>query len=262
VKRITPEVYLLSEMKLVTHDPVPNLLDWLSELEGSKVLTHITGKDPEMLVELGARRCYKSFDVGLNPNVTRVRTDSADYHENILQQRHGSVLAHSHCTFAFEYVSRVETHEHIRNSTGNDFSQESMRYVRPTDIAMWVPDWAQEDPFVLKEVIDSAAEDEARQKRLAEHFKIDEMKDFSQKKLLTSFFRRLLPHGIGTGIVTTFNFRSLRWFIEQRSQVSAEEEIRLIVDKLALIATTRWPYVFGDFGKNEQGEWMPKYSKV
>jgi thymidylate synthase (FAD) len=73
------------------------------------------------------------------------------------------------------------------------------------------------------------------------------MTDFEQKKKLTSAFRRVAPEGLATGIVMTFNIRSLRWIIEQRTAPWAEEEIRIVFNIVAKDAMARWPMVFQDF---------------
>jgi thymidylate synthase (FAD) len=95
--------------------------------------------DPALLIALAAKRCYLSFEPGLNPNVTKVRQDLADYLDNILKSGHGSVLEHSVYTFAIEGVSRVFTGEMNRHRAGVGISEGSMRYIRLTDIPWWVP---------------------------------------------------------------------------------------------------------------------------
>lgn len=261
MRTVEPRVYLIA----ATQMDIDAVVAWLESLGGLKVLDTMTGGDPEQLIELAARRCYKSFDVGLNPNVTRIRTDSSEYHANILAQRHGSVLAHAHVTFAFEDVSRVFTHEVVRNSTGNDLSQESLRYVRLTDIPFWLPPEIAEDPWALGKFREWIAAMESWQRELAEHYQIDSMKDFNRKKKLTSVFRRVAPMGLPTGIVVTFNIRSLRWIIEQRTSRHAEHEIRMVFDQVAVIACAEWPYLFQDFTAvvvDGVREWTPQYSKV
>ena len=62
--------------------------------------------------------CYRSWEPGLNPNVTRIRTDQAKYLENILASAHGSVLEHVSFTFVLHNVSRVFTHEVVRHRPG------------------------------------------------------------------------------------------------------------------------------------------------
>ena len=61
----------------------------------------------ENLVEFAGRLCYRSWVEGLNPNVTKIRTDQGDYLRNILKQAHGSVLEHVTYSFVFHNVSRI-----------------------------------------------------------------------------------------------------------------------------------------------------------
>ncbi len=100
---VKPKVYLIAET-MINED---NVFAWLSDLGGESCLAHIDGEDKGKLIELCGRRCYKSFTPGLNPNVTRIRTDSHDYLENIKKSRHGSVMEHASLTFAVENCSRV-----------------------------------------------------------------------------------------------------------------------------------------------------------
>ena len=93
----------------------------------------------ELIVEFGGRACYRSWEPGLNANVTKVRTDQREYFANILRSAHGSVLEHANYSFALRNVSRVFTHELVRHRAGSAFSQESLRYVRLTDIGFRVP---------------------------------------------------------------------------------------------------------------------------
>jgi len=256
-----PRAYLIAATKLRRRE----VIQWLQSIGGAKCLNTITGDDAEQIIELGARRCYKSFDVGLNPNITKVRTDSAEYHANIAKQRHGSVLAHATATFAFEGISRVFTHELVRNSIGNAFSQESLRYVRLEDISFWIPPEIAESEEAAAKFCEVVKYLEDAQKWLADHFKIAEMSNFEKKKKLTSCFRRIAPLGLATGIVTTFNMRSLRWIIEQRTSRHAETEIRIAFNHVADIAMAEWPYLFQDFKKAEVegiGEWQPDHSKI
>lgn len=88
---------------------------------------------------LCAKRCYMSFEPGLNPNVTRVRKVWFEYLANILKSGHGSVIEHATWTFAIEGVSRVFTGELNRHRAGVAISEGSMRYIRFDDIGFWMP---------------------------------------------------------------------------------------------------------------------------
>lgn len=93
----------------------------------------------EGVIGVAAKRCYTSFEAGLNPNVTKVRKDWTDYFNNILASGHGSVLEHASWTFAIEGVSRVFTGEMNRHRAGVAISEGSMRYIRFDDIPFWMP---------------------------------------------------------------------------------------------------------------------------
>src|SRR3989475_5868288 len=72
----------------------------------------------ETLIELAGRICYESFEVGLNPNVTKIRLDPKDYFENLLRKGDGSVAEHALVNFVMIGVSRVMTHELVRHRVG------------------------------------------------------------------------------------------------------------------------------------------------
>jgi thymidylate synthase (FAD) len=240
---VEPKVFLIAYTQL----DEAGVKAWLEHVGGLKALEHIVGDDGEQLIELSGRNCYRSFDVGLNPNISKVRTDSELYHGNILKSAHGSVLEHATCTFAFEDISRVFTHELVRHRAGMAFSQVSLRYVRLDDLRFWIPDVIANNPEAL-EVFEKAIQTaEGAQKELARIYGIDLMKDFHQKKQLTSAFRRVAPIGVATGIATTFNLRSLRWVIQMRTAASAEVEIRKVFCEVYAIAKKKYPFLFQDF---------------
>jgi thymidylate synthase (FAD) len=199
--------------------------------------------------------CYKSFEVGLNKNVTKVREDSSDYFENILQSRHGSVLAHAHYSFVFSNVSRVFTHEIVRHAAGTDISQESLRFVRLDDIEFWLPDWVYEEGGELldrsKMIVQVL---ESHQRWLAEYFHLDQPGvPFAEKKHKTSFMRRFAPEGLATEIGMTFNVRALRQILEMRYSEHAEEEMRVVMPQLFDIMKQECPLLFNDYTITPQG---------
>lgn len=218
--------------------------------------------DAENLVEAAGRICYRSWEPGLNKNVTTVREDQGEYLDNILKSGHGSVLEHVNFTFVFKDVSRVFTHEMVRHRAGSAFSQESLRYVRLDELSMWVPDWALQDEELMTLVRGHVLLGEILQKKLAEHFGLDdENVPFHKKKRATSFMRRLAPEGLATTMMWTGNLRTMRHVIEQRTSKGAEDEMRLVFGKVAEIMKSEVPMLFSDFDV-EDGAWVPKYKKV
>jgi thymidylate synthase (FAD) len=214
----------------------------------------------ELLVEFAGRACYRSWEPGLNPNVARVRTDRHEYFANILRSGHGSVLEHASYSFALRNVSRAFTHELVRHRAGSAFSQESLRYVRLTDIGFRVPPALEP----LRERVLSIVEQlEEFQLDAAAELGIDaDGVPFHVKKEVTSALRRLAPIGLSTDIVWSANVRTLRHVIEMRTAEGAEEELRLVFDALARIMQTEAPGLFQDFTRHDDGSWVPEHRKV
>jgi len=248
MKSIEPKVYLIG-----TPSVVPNeIAAYLAEIGASNAwLDRVTSEeatDGEQLVEFSARLCYRSFEAGLNQNVTKVREDSAEYLANILNQRHGSVLEHAYYVFILHGVSRVLTHEWVRHRVGISISQESMRYVRLDELPFWVPEWARNDPELMTEIARKLDADERFMAFLNEHLGVnDSAAGFAHKKAMTSFVRRFCPMGVGTSMVWGANLRALRHVIELRADAAAEEEARL-VGRLVYEAVRRHaPNLFADY---------------
>jgi thymidylate synthase (FAD) len=214
----------------------------------------------ELLVEFGGRACYRSWEPGLNPNVTKIRTDRREYFANILRSGHGSVLEHANYSFAIRNCSRTFTHELVRHRAGSAFSQESLRYVRLTDIGFRVPPALEP---LRGRVLGIVEQLEEFQRSAAAELGIEESGvPFHVKKEVTSALRRLAPIGLSTDIVWTANARTLRHVIEMRTAEGAEEELRLVFDTIARIVQVEAPLLFQDFAREESGAWVPEHHKV
>lgn len=251
MKSVEPKVFLVGETRLVEgglqayleHVGAP---DWKSDAPS----------DSELLCEVMGRLCYRSFEPGLNPNVTRVREGNAPYLANILNVGHGSVLEHGMLNFIFADVSRVVTHELVRHRTGTAISQESLRFVRLDSLSAYVPIHIRENEAGMEIFTRTFEQLEEIQKELAYLYEIDDAKDFSEKKKLTSAFRRMAPIGVATTIGWSSNFRTLRHVIEMRTDPHAEEEIRLLFGKVYHLVKERYPNLFSDY-EEEQVDGLP-----
>jgi thymidylate synthase (FAD) len=258
----SPKVFLIARPAL----ELEGIRGYLREVGGEswleRRLTEGSGapNGGELIVEFGGRACYRSWEPGLNPNVTKVRTDQRQYFANILSSAHGSVLEHANYSFALHDVSRVATHEIVRHRAGSAFSQESLRYVRLTDIGFRVPPALEP---VRERVLSIVEQLEEFQVEAAEQLGIDsEGVPFHVKKEVTSALRRLAPIGLSTDIVWTANARTLRHVIEMRTAPGAEEELRLIFDKVARVMMDEAPGLFQDFTRTDDGSWVPEHRKV
>ena len=215
--------------------------------------------DGQLLVEAAGRACYRSWTEGLNPNVTRVRRDQKDYFLNILRSGHGSVLEHANYSFIIWDVSRVFTHELVRHRAGSAFSQESLRFVRIKDLPFRIPESLEPLRTNIVSILETLEE---FQVSAAEHFGLDEQGvNFHTKKEITSALRRLAPEGMSTMIIWTANIRTLRHVIQARTDPGAEEELRIVFNKIGEIMRQEAPLLFGDYVV-EDGAWVTEHRKV
>ncbi len=230
--------------------------------------------DPALLVALAAKQCYMSFQPGLNPNVTKVRKDMVNYLDNVMKQRHGSVLEHAVFTFGINGCSRVFTGENNRHRAGVAISERSMRYVRYENIEFWMPECFREETSDSETL---ARKKQLSRERLTAQFtsqeemmaffagtwkeELDPSSTFHGKKVLTSAFRRGIGMGIATGGVWSLNVRALRHIIALRTNEGAEEEIVHVYKKVGKEMLANVPELFGDF-KEVNGALVPEYWKV
>lgn len=260
MKPTSPQIFLLARPSL----NVQGLHDYLHAI-GAPDWTTDTPSDAEALIEIAGRSCYRSFKPGLNPNVTKVRDGNTAYLENILKVKHGSVIEHANWTFAFSNVSRILTHELVRHRAGVAISQESLRFVRLTELKMWLPAEIRDNPDALAIVTDLVERMETAQQTLSDLFRLDTL-PFHQKKVLTSAMRRIAPMGLATTIIWSANARALRWIIENRTTPEAETEIRLAFGQVAQIMQHEAPTLFGDFTESPlpdgTSQWIPEHSKI
>ena len=222
--------------------------------------------DSEKLVEVMGRLCYRSFQPGMNRNVTKIREHNSDYLGNILNVKYGSVIEHPVMNFVFADVSRVFTHELVRHRAGVAISQESLRFVRLEDLGQWLPTVIRENEQAVEIFSQTFRYLEGLQVKLAELFRLDdEGVPFTVKKVITSAMRRIAPIGLATTIGWSANPRTIRWVLEMRTHPTAEEEIRLVFGKVGEIVIKRYPHLFGDFTVEMAGGlpwYKPTHSKV
>lgn len=289
------KVYNLAE----THIDAGQVKKWLTDLGAPDYTDHEQATEAEAIIGLAAKRCYMSFEVGMNPNITKVRRDWTLFFDNILASGHGSVLEHATRTYAVENVSRVLTGELNRHRAGVAISEGSMRFIKYSDIPFWMPlsirgddtqkgahkarDILHELPIfsldkILANIEASNLSIEDKKNVTRELFKhaftqIEEIytilwkvwdmegEPFAEKKKLTSCLRRIIPMGVCTGGVWTFNLRALRHLIALRTTPHAEEEIALVLGLIAKDVVEKEPSLLGDF-EQVDGVWTPKYKKV
>lgn len=263
----TPKVYLISEPRV----DIDQMAAYLREVGGIRwfervvapVVLQYGSASATTLVEFCGRLCYRSWEPGLNKNVTEIRRDTAEYILNILTVGHGSVISHAHFTFALHDVSRVLTAE-LNRHTHTDISEQSLRFVRLDKLRFRTP------PVLPVEVQRAGRriveETEAFLAWAAEQCGLDNEGDelsleaplpFSQKKIITSALRRYAPMGLSTEEAWTCSLRGIRHILEVRTNRHAEEEIRIVANQIGEIMEQKAPFFFADYEREWVGNDMP-----
>jgi thymidylate synthase ThyX len=107
MRSVQPQVFLVARPSI----DYGELAAYLREVGGESWLERLDrgdlANDAQNLAEFAGRLCYRSWEPGLNPNVSRIRADQDGYLRNILGQLHGSVLEHASFSFVLHNVSRV-----------------------------------------------------------------------------------------------------------------------------------------------------------
>jgi thymidylate synthase (FAD) len=80
MRSVEPEVFLVAKPDL----DYDELARYLREIGGESWLERLERGDfdAQNLAEFAGRLCYRSFEPGLNPNVTRIRQDQTEYLRN------------------------------------------------------------------------------------------------------------------------------------------------------------------------------------
>lgn len=247
---VTPSVHLLGRTEM----NYKGARDFLGEsfggpewLEGR--WDEIDAPLHETLIELSGRLCYDSYSAeGGNPNVTRIRTDRVAYLQNLIRSGHGSVLEHVTFNFGIRNTSVVMTQELIRHRVGTAISQESGRYVRPTELLIvdtpYMQNPANRERMTRK--FERQWEDFLEEESLVDWDSIP----FKEKKELTSELRGMLPMRRATNLAWSGNIRSLRHIIELRTSEHAEWEIRFVFGQVFDIMLQESVALFEDLRKD------------
>ena len=207
----------------------------------------------QALAEFAGRLCYLSFgpDAGFEGGHKLIsgRTSNAEYLDNILTVRHGSVLEHASWSFLFEGISRALTHELVRHRHFS-YSQLSQRYVDESDVAFVLPPEIREGTpafEIWRKSCERALEDYRALLAEIEEQVVDEPKATLRRKRARQTARSVLPNAAETKIVVTGNARAWRHLLEMRGAAAAEAEIRRLALAVLEVLQAEAPQIFGDY---------------
>lgn len=215
------------------------------------------GTDFERLGAFAAKGCYDSYGATGRSCTENQRT--------IVQHRHGSVTEHLNLTFFIEGITRGLSLE-LNRHRPFAISQRSTRYTAEEDAAIVLePYYADiykrrltkpesirdvQERAALNMFLDSCADSldsyERQVNRLME-LNPHALTGFDLRKWARGKARSLLPHALETRGTWTMNIRTLRYFLESRSDLHAEEEIRRLAWYIYLAAKAFGPVYFEDY---------------
>ena len=260
-----PKVYLVSKPSVDWDQVAAFLAD--EDVPGIPDSIRAGDDESSAIIEISARLCYMSFGRG--------RRVIAEFINNLLSSKDGSVFEHVNYGFVFTGVSRSLTHELVRHRAGFAFSQRSQRYVDESEGAFVIPPAlvnengkADEANKILEEALQSASE--------SYNMLVEKLEDIlprdnfelrtDRRKAIRQAARSVLPNATETKIFTTANVRSWRHFIEMRGAIYADWEIRYLALEVLDLLQKEAPLLFGDFEISALPDGtriaVPEYSKV
>lgn len=186
-------------------------------------------------VEVLCESCHKALHVqppGVYPSWSEIVSVTEDGYEDTYD------LEVDHTAHNF-VVNGIVTHN----------SQTSGRFVRDRILKFFVPSIIEKDARLEAFFYAAVQEQEKVMEEFVEISGINDMtgrESFSLKKKLTSAFRRIIGGGQATNILATYNHRSLRHLIEQRTSRHAEEEIRLVFEVVYNMVKDMFPAIYAD----------------
>ena len=244
------------------------------------------GDDHTKIGAFSAKVCYDS-------NGKEGRANEANQLA-ILEHRHGSVMEHATVSLYITGITRGLTLE-LNRHRSFAISQRSTRYTAEEDAAIVLDPYysALYDKYNIY-IEDPTLDDISK----VENFNIDELnllgghlgtlemafdayarevvslarlnplklEGFDLRKWARGKARNLLPHALEARGTWTNNHRGWRWFIESRSDIHAEPEIRRLADAVLTALKQEAPLYYDDFHMTQMYDgipvWVPKYSKV
>lgn len=189
--------------------------------------------EPEKVVAAAARLCYSADPV---PELMEKLTDDkiASFVRKLRSMGHLSTFEHVSFQFSIDGVSRALSHQLVRHRIAS-YSQRSQRYVKEAGFDFVTPPSIKRNPEALERF-------EKVMKTLQDDY----------QELINAVpaedARYILPNACTTSLMATFNARSLLNFIEHRTCMRAQWEIRELAEKMLQLVKEVAPNLFTQAG--------------
>lgn len=190
---------------LAVTEPTADLIEFADERENL-----FTEDERLFIVEFAGRNCYQSFNKG---------RATKEYLENIIKQKHFSVLEHVNLTLEITDVPLYIMTEFIRHRHLS-YSIKSLRYTEPRKDRVKNVAENEEQSRVIDEIYFDCIE--------AYHHVITLDKRDVPIKIKMELARTVLPLNVPTSMVVTGNIRSWREFLEKRDSPGADLQFQTL----------------------------------
>lgn len=144
--------------------------------------------------------------------------EAVKFMKALIKSGHYSVLEPLQIEFNLNGVSRVLSHQHIRNRIGFSYMQKSLRRRRTIKIEDLIYPKNSKNADIYKEAMKDS---------------IEKYELLIVRGETPDDARRVLPIGVATELTVTCNVRSLRHFLSERLSKKANWEIRKLALRLA-----------------------------
>ena len=199
----------------------------------------------EDIVEFSGRICYMSFGEMQSPKSNR------QYIQNLIKQRHESVLEHVSWSFLLTGVSRAFTHQLVRHRVGFSFSQLSQQYHDETGAKFVMPEEVRDNPVAAALWLRLIEELRGGYQSVADN--LDPRSetwpslDKESRRAIRSAARSILPNATETKIVFSANARASRHFLDVRGAIIGDLEMRRVSALLYSRLHIEAPQLLSDF---------------
>jgi len=221
-----------------------------------KIIAHTP--EPEKVISMSAKLCYSP--VGIDKIEENLTDEAVDKFLNMLiNLGHESPLEHTSFTFAVEGISRACSHQLVRHRIAS-FSQQSQRYVKLDQFEYIIPKEIEKIEEAKEIFVEAMKKDQETYDKLVDvlyekHYKFfiengleDKKAKNKAEKMAIEDARYVFPNACETKIVFTMNTRSLHNFINHRTCLRAQTEIRELAVLMLIELKKIAPILFKNMG--------------
>lgn len=191
--------------------------------------------NPEKIIAIAAKMCYSDKNIDeIIKSLTKSQINKSV--KSIINSKHESVIEHTSFTFFIGNISRACMAQLTRHRMAS-FSVKSQRYVKEDNFK-----------YIIPATIGSDNESKIIFTNMMKLIQNNYNKLLFNKNIDKEDSRYLLPNSCTTQLIMTMNARSLMNFFRLRCCYRAQEEIRLVANKMMKECKNVAPLLFKHAG--------------